>query len=127
TYQGFFQELALATERLWSYGHGWAPMSHIRDFGQFYAPMVQLICPLIGFTLFLVLSRHKVNTGCWKPLAVALVLCLPTRYLAPVPVYALAWVEVARTMLVLSLMMWSAGVIRPANFPRDPIRQPAPA
>ena len=112
TYQGFFQHMLLATERLWSYAHGWQPMSHIRDFGRFYAPTVQLICPLIGFALFWILSRHKVGINFWKPMAIALLLTIPSGYIALVPGYALPWVEVARTILIVLLMVWSVGAIR---------------
>jgi hypothetical protein len=59
-YEGFFQHILLAAERLWSYAHGWQPMSHIRDFGRFYGPTIQLICPLIGFALFRMISRRQV-------------------------------------------------------------------
>jgi hypothetical protein len=112
TYQGFFQHMLLATERLWSYVHGWQPMSHIHDFGRFYAPTVQMTCPLIGFAIFWILSRHKLGIDFWKPMAIALLLTIPTSYIARVPGYALPWVEVARTILIVMLMVWSVGAIR---------------
>jgi hypothetical protein len=112
TYQGFFQHILLATERLWSYAHGWQPMSHIHDFGRFYAPAVHLICPLIGFALFWVISRHKVGINFWKPLAIALLLTIPSSFIALAPRYALPWVEVARTVLIVLSMVWSVGAIR---------------
>ena len=80
TYQGFFQRMLFAAERLWSYAHGWQPMSHIRDFGGFYAQTVHLICPLIGFALFWIVSRHKVGIKVWKPLAIALLLTIPPSF-----------------------------------------------
>lgn len=99
-----------ATWRLWSYAHGWQPMSHVamshvEDFGHFFAPTVQLICPLIGFALFWITSRHKVGLNLWKPMAIALLL---TR----VPGYASPSVEVARTILIVLSMAWSVGAIR---------------
>jgi hypothetical protein len=109
SYQGFFQIFAAVTERLWSYAHGWQPTSHIRDFGHFYAPMVQLLCPLVGFAIFLVISRHKVGTNFWKPLAAALLLAIPTGYIGLVPGYAIPWVEAARTILMVLVMVWSVG------------------
>ena len=115
TYQGFFRHILLATERLWSYAHGWQPMSHIHDFGRFYAPLVQLTCPLIGFVLFWVLSRHKVGFNFWKPMAIALLLTIPSGYIELVPGYTLPWVETARTVLVILLMAWSVGAIRISN------------
>jgi hypothetical protein len=112
TYQGFFQHLLLATERLWSYAHGWQPMSHIRDFGQFYAPTIHLVCPLIGFALFWILSRHKVGINFWKPMAIALLLTIPPGLSDLASRDATPWVEVARTTLIVFLMVWSVGAIR---------------
>jgi hypothetical protein len=115
-YQGFFRQVLLTTERLWSYAHGWQPMSHIRDFGRFYAPMVQLICPLIGFGLFWLISRHKVGINVWKPMGIALLLALPPAELALAPFYAMGLaeqgVQVVRTLFIVLLMMWSVGAIR---------------
>lgn len=112
TYRGFFQQVIVAIERLWSYAHGWQPMSHIRDFGHFYAPTVQLICPLIGFALFWFFSRNRVGINFWKPIAIALLLAVPTGFTALTSAYALPWVEVARTILVMSLMVWSVGALK---------------
>jgi len=112
TYQGFFWHIVLAAERLWSWSHGWQPASHIRDFGQFFAPTVQLICPLIGFVLFRIISRDKVGIHFWKPLAIATLLAIPNGYIDHVPVYALPWVEVVRTILVVLMMVWSVGALR---------------
>ena len=52
-YERFFQQVLAAVESVWSYAHGWQPMTHIDQFGHFYAPLVRLVCPLIGFALFL--------------------------------------------------------------------------
>jgi hypothetical protein len=112
TYQGFFQRMLFAAERLWSYAHGWQPMSHIRDFGGFYAQTVHLICPLIGFALFWIVSRHKVGTKVWKPLAIALLLTIPPTFGSLVSSDATPWVEAARTVLIVLLMVWSVGAIK---------------
>ena len=112
TYQGFFQRMLFAAERLWSYAHGWQPMSHIRDFGGFYAQTVHLICPLIGFALFWIVSRHKVGLSVWKPLAIALLLTIPPSFSDLVSVDATPWVEAARTVLIVLLMVWSVGAIK---------------
>lgn len=112
TYQGFFTHALLATERLWSNAHGWQPMSHIKDFGRFYALTAHLICPLIGFALFWILSRHKVSINFWKPMAIALLLTFPSSYIDLLPGYALLWVEVTRTILIVLLMVWSVGATR---------------
>lgn len=112
TYQGFFWHIVLATERLWSWAHGWQPLSHIRDFGQFFAPAVHLICPLIGFALFRIFSRRQVGIHLWKPLAIALLLAIPNGFIGLVPGYALPWVEAARTILVVLSMVWSVGALR---------------
>ena len=111
TYQGFFQRMLFATERLWSYAHGWQPMSHIRDFGSFYAQTVHLICPLIGFALFWIVSRHKVGIKVWKPLAIVILLTIPPSFSTLAPGYATPWAEAARTFLIVLLMVWSVGAI----------------
>jgi hypothetical protein len=116
TYQGFFRCLSLAAERLWSSAHGWQSMSHIRDFGHFYAPAIQLICPLTGFALFWIISRQKVGIHSWKPMAVALLLTLPPGFSDLTSRYATPWVEVARTALVFSLMVWSVGVVVTSRY-----------
>ncbi len=109
---GFFQRIAIAIERLWSHAHGWQPLSHIRDFGHFYAPTVQLVCPLLGFALFCALSRHKVGIHAWKPLAIGFLLTVPHNY----PGYGLPWLEAVRTMLIVVLMAWSVGAISLAGW-----------
>ena len=134
TYQGLFQQIMLTTERLWSFAHGWQPMSHIQVFGRFYAPTVELICPLLGFALFCLLSRHKVGANLWKPMGIALLLTILSRLVPEVSQYSLPWSEVARTVLVLLLMIWSVGAIPVSmwpvgsrQFPEDLTRRRAPA
>jgi len=112
TYLGFFQQVALAAERWWSYAHGCEPTSHIRDFGWFYAPMVQFLCPLVGFVLFWMLSRTKVGFNLWKPIAIALLLTIPSGYSSLVPSYLTPSVEAVRTGLIVLLMAWSVGAVR---------------
>ena len=126
TYQGFFQHVLLATERLWSFAHGWQPMSHIRDFGRFYAPVVQLTCPLMGFALFWMLSRHELGFKVWKPMAIALLLTIPSAYISLVSAGALPWVEAARTTLIVFLMVWSVGAIRGSAPPAPAHRRRLP-
>jgi hypothetical protein len=117
TYQGYFQQFALAVERLWSYAHGWQPMSHIRDFGPFYAQTVHLVCPLFGFVLFGIISRQQVVTKLWRPVGIALLLSLITPASAlEAPLYVVGlnqpWVAVARTLITLAVMLWSVDVLR---------------
>jgi hypothetical protein len=100
------------TERLWSYAQGWLPMSHIRAFGGFYAPVVHLLCPLIGFAVFWVLSRHEGGISFWTPMAIALLFTMPPSVSDP-------WVVTARTILIVLLMVWRSR--------RDPARLPVPA
>jgi hypothetical protein len=108
TYQGFFQQILLATERLWSHAHGWQPLSHIRDFGHFYAPVVQLVGPLVGFALFWITSRHKVGIDFWKPVGIALLMGIP-------PLFnfgsAEPWVQAFRTVVIVMFMVWSVGAV----------------
>ena len=112
TYRGFFTHVLLATERLWSYTHGWQPMSHIDEFGRIYAHTVHLICPLLGFALFWIVSRHKVGFKSWKPIGIALLLTVPPSFSDLAPDYIVPWVEVVRTLLIVLLMVWSVGAIR---------------
>jgi hypothetical protein len=112
TYQGFFWHIVSAVERLWSYVHGWQSMSHVRDFGWFFAPTSQVICPLIGFALFWTISRYTVGRNLWKPVAIALLAAIPSGYIDLVPGHALPWIEAARTMLIVLLMVWSVGSLR---------------
>ncbi len=112
TYQGFFWHIVSAVERLWSYAHGWQPMSHDRDFGWFFAPTSQVICPLIGFALFWAISRYRVGRNLWKPGAIALLAAIPNGYIDLVSGDALPWIEAARTMLIVLLMVWSVGSVR---------------
>jgi hypothetical protein len=112
TYRGFFQHILFATEGMWSYAHGWQPMSHIRDFGHFYAPIIHLICPLIGFTLFWILSRHRVGVNVWKPLAISLLMTIPPTISDLTSGYVIPLVEAARTVIIVLLMVWSVGAVR---------------
>ena len=112
TYQRFFWHIVSAAERLWSWVHGWPAMTHVRDFGHFFAPTVQVICPLIGFAVFWIISRQQVGIRCWRPVAIALLLAIPNGYIDLVPGYALSWVEAGRTSLVVLLMVWSVGAPR---------------
>lgn len=108
TYQGFFQQILLATERLWSHAHGWPPLSHIQDFGHFYAPVVQLVGPLVGFALFWIMSRHKVGVDLWKPVGIALLLDISLFSFGS----AEPSVQAFRTAFVVILMVWSVGAVR---------------
>ena len=71
-----------------------------------------MICPLIGFVVFWMMSRYRVGKNLWRPLVVALLLAVPAGFVALFPAYAIPWVEVARTSLVALLMMWSVGAMR---------------
>ena len=116
TYKGFFQHLLFAIERLWSYVHGWQPMSHIEAFGRFYALTVHLLCPLIGFALFWTISRYNVGRNIWKPTAIALLLLTPLQQVILTPLLALgvgeSWAETTRTLLLVLAMVWSVGAFR---------------
>lgn len=109
TYQEFFQQILVATEWAWSHAHGWAPMSHIRDFGHFYAPAIQLVCPLIGFGLYWWMSGKKVGRQVWKPLAIAGLLVAPPSLSDLVGGVGTPWAEGARTIAIVLFMVWSVG------------------
>jgi hypothetical protein len=103
-YQGFFQQVLLGVERLWSFTHGWQPLSHLRDFAGFYAGVVHVLCPLLGFGLFRMVSRSRFGADLWKPLSIALLCAL-------VPTASSVWVEVARTVLILLAMVSLSGPV----------------
>jgi hypothetical protein len=98
---------------LWSNVHGWPSLSHIDEFGIFYARAVRFICPVIGFALFLILSRHNTGWNIWKPMMIASLLLTPLQMLALNPLSLLglgtAVAESARTLVVVLLMAWSIG------------------
>jgi hypothetical protein len=120
-YQGFFRYVLLATERLWSYAHGWQSMSHIDEFGRFYAQTVHLICPLIGFALYWVISRHKVGINFWKPVAIAFISASPLCLETVVPLLKLGlgvlWSEMACTLLIVLSMVLSVRAFRKSQAP----------
>lgn len=132
TYHGFFQHVLFAMDRLWSYAHGWQPMSHIEGFGHFYAHAVDLICPLIGFSLFWMISRRKVGSESWKPIGIALLLTFPPGSIVLFPFYyalgrSYSWFELVRTILAVLLMAWSVGAIRIAAPHTSATESPATA
>ena len=116
TYKGFFEHILFAIERLWSYVHGWQSMSHIRDFGGFYALTVQLLCPLIGFAIFWTISGYNVGRNIWKPMAIALILATPLQLVIFKPFLTLglglSGAETARTLLLVLAMVRSVGAFR---------------
>ena len=83
--------------------------THIDQFGRFYAHTVELICPAMGFALFWMLARRKVAALLWRPLAMVTVAALlPVGRLGLVE----PWFEVARTLVVITAMMWSVGAFQ---------------
>jgi hypothetical protein len=44
--------------------------------------------------------------------AIALLAAIPNGYIDLVPGHALPWIEAARTMLIVLLMVWSVGALR---------------
>jgi hypothetical protein len=116
TYKGFFQHVLCAIERMWSYVHGWQSMSHIQNFGWFYAGTVHILCPLIGFALFWMISRYNVGRNIWKPLAIALIMVTPLQLVMLKPLLALgvgeSVAETIRTLLLVLAMVWSVGAFR---------------
>ncbi len=122
-YQAFFQSTILFIESLWSKAHGWQPLSHIRNFGPWFAKAVHLGCPILGYAVFALFGRLRTRLTVWKPLGIAALctglyaLILPHGF--PLSVLWLPWAEAAFVMSVFSLMIWSSGVL-PAITPSPP-------
>lgn len=106
-YEQFFRQVLLRTEQMWSYAHGWPPLSHVRDFGQFYAPLVQFVGPLLGFAVWMALGRRKVGVRIWQPLVIVAALAPVYGYADSVSVGLLPWLEAGRAVLVVVLMAWT--------------------
>ena len=128
TYQGFFERMLVAAWAVWAQLRGFEPMSHLEEFGRFYAYLVILSCPLIGFGIFCLGSRQKISEQWWKPFAIAILFTAPLGDL----ISQSFWIsgldrpvaEAARATIVLLLMIGSVGGIqitawRPKVFGRS--------
>ena len=119
TYQGFFARALTSIWRLWGYAHGWMPMSHVEEFGRFYASLVLLTCPLIGFGVFWFVSRQEAGRQFWKPLAVAIAFATPVQQFMRQGFLALGMdepaAEATRAVVVLLLMIFSIGLRQKAT------------
>jgi hypothetical protein len=113
SYYGLCQQVLLAVERVWSRAHGWLPLSHIRDFGRFYASAIHIGCPLIGFILFRLISRSRIGWKVWKPLVIVAV-CAPLNtlvYMFLDPAMRAPWSEMFLASIVFALMVGSVGAL----------------
>jgi hypothetical protein len=115
TYQGLFAKLCIVTWGAWAHVHGFTPISRMNDFGRFYYRLLTLACPLLGFGMFWLGSRHKIGGQLWKPLAIAIVF-IPLAGLIS-GCFTLIGLsgpaaQAARAVVVLLLMIWSVGAIR---------------
>ena len=119
TFKGFFAHTLVSIWGVWSQIHGFAPLTHPDEFGEFYARLIFLVFPLVGLGLFWLGTRWKVGKQLWKPLAIALLFTTPVEGLVAVSFQVLglniATAEAARSMVVLLLMLLSIGAVR---FPR---------
>src|SRR5690242_1085291 len=75
SYYGFCRNVLLLFEWMWSKAHGWPPLSHIEIFGRFYANVIPIVCPLIGFLVFRLVSRRGFDSSLWKPLLIVAACC----------------------------------------------------
>lgn len=91
-------------------------MSHVEEFGGFYAYLVLLTCPLIGFAVFWVVSRPEVGWQFWKPFAVAIAFAPPAQQFMRHGFLALGMdepaAEAARAVVVLLLIIFSIAAFR---------------
>lgn len=125
TYHGFFQQIVLSTWRLWIEAHGWKGSGdlvgmnhsiHLDDFGQFYAPAVFLVCPLLGFWVFSLAAHARADWHWWKPMAIAVAFATPQQQVIRNPLLSVGLSEpvadVVRAIVVVALMAWSVGAVR---------------
>jgi hypothetical protein len=91
-------------------------LSHVDEFGRFYAYLVFLICPLIGFGIFWLGSEQRIGSQLWKPMAIAVVFATPLQELLRQSFRTVGlsepMAEAGRATVVLLLMIWSVGAIR---------------
>jgi hypothetical protein len=87
--------------------------THIWEFGRFYARLVELVCPLAGFALFLILARPRPSRRLWIPLAI-----LAATLLAP---HWHSWEEIMRASFVEVAMIGSLALLPNAKRREDAI------
>jgi hypothetical protein len=112
-YDGVFVRIMVATWNSWGRVHGFAPLTHIDAFGDFYVRLIWLACPALGLIIFCFASLTRNPTQLWRSVAILVFFALP-----PVAVvltrsfllFGIAGAEAARCTLVLVLMIWSAQV-----------------
>src|SRR5579862_9894045 len=101
--QGIFAGILADTWDAWSDVRGVPPFTHADEFGRFYAAFVFLLCPLIGFAIFWLGSKHRIGGQLWKPLAIATIFATPLERLMRSGFSTIGldmlWGEVIRTAL----------------------------
>ncbi|MBS1857258.1 MAG: hypothetical protein JST11_17955 [Acidobacteria bacterium] len=125
TYYGFCRNVLLAIESMWSRAHGWPPFSHIEIFGGFYANVIHIACPLIGFLAFRLLSRDRIGWTLWKPLLIVSAGCPLNTWFYPA-IWE-PWSEMMWAFLIFGLMAWSVGGLPAIPRKRVAASEPAPA
>jgi hypothetical protein len=93
--------------------HGFAQLTHIDAFGDFYVRFVWLACPALGLIMFCFASSQQIQLQLWKSAAILVLCALP-----PVAVlltrlfllFGIAGAETARCIFVVVLMIWSVTV-----------------
>jgi len=138
SYRGFFQHALFRIDSLWSRVHGWPSetecvaavrqarpadparldvaneicrMTHIDEFGRFYARFVHLICPLIGFMVFAAICGRRLGWRVARGMAIAAGY-MAVRDFVPGLGHETLWLEVALAAAITVLMAWSAGALK---------------
>lgn len=76
---------------------------HTAEFLRFFVPAMELVCPTLGFMLFLALERRKPGLKLWRPLAIVVfAVALP---------HSTFWGEIARAAIVALAMMASVEML----------------
>lgn len=125
TFMGFFQHAMFATDQAWSAAHGWKSMSHIDEFGRFYSHAVSFGCPLLGFLVYMTISRPRLGRHLIAPFAIAISQATPLLAGFDYPLreigigspalYIVRAMAVLLLMIAISMVLRSTGDLSPSN------------
>jgi hypothetical protein len=65
-YDGLFVRIMVAIWSGWGRVHGFAQLTHIDAFGDFYVRFVWLVCPALGLIMFCFASSQQIQLQLWR-------------------------------------------------------------